>query len=315
MRGKQSVDAAHRYQERNIPAYAGKTTVSPSRYTTPQEHPRVCGENLGLTVYDAKGKGTSPRMRGKLTGISLAFQTIRNIPAYAGKTNCNGVLLVPLTEHPRVCGENPMMILSRLCKSGTSPRMRGKLRMLGYSDYVPEEHPRVCGENSVVCLYEGPSVGTSPYAGKTGDHGRAGRVGKGTSPRMRGKHLAGVLWGGTRRNIPAYAGKTHLHIQPKTRRKEHPRVCGENLRKISQWGPNIGTSPRMRGKPILRRGGRPVSSEHPRVCGENGLRRRAKLCVPGTSPRMRGKPTSPSTNADETRNIPAYAGKTCWFPR
>ena len=50
------------------------------------------------------------------------------------------------------------------------------------------EHPRVCGENV-------PAAANPPVAA-------------GTSPRMRGKPTPGRRLVSTRRNIPAYAGKT-----------------------------------------------------------------------------------------------------------
>ena len=32
-------------------------------------HPRVGGENLGISAYDAQGQGSSPRRRGKLRPV------------------------------------------------------------------------------------------------------------------------------------------------------------------------------------------------------------------------------------------------------
>ena len=91
------------------------------------------------------------------------------------------------------------------------------------------------------------------------------------------------------RNIPACAGKTHIHQIAGHAPKEHPRVRGE-----SQWKPKIksklkGTSPRARGKPwgsqlpAIWWGNIPacagktqsaagfdtIGEEHPRVRGEN----------------------------------------------
>ena len=85
MRGKLIFGIADNTARRNIPAYAGKTTVA--------------------LMQIISNRGTSPRMRGKRSEIiNSAFGT-RNIPAYAGKT-----ILAPSAaaamEHPRVCGEN-----------------------------------------------------------------------------------------------------------------------------------------------------------------------------------------------------------------
>ena len=71
---------------RNIPAYAGKTTCQSSDFTTVKEHPRVRGENSAENCRKKSLGGTSPRTRGKRYGAPDAFTTFRNIPAYAGKT-------------------------------------------------------------------------------------------------------------------------------------------------------------------------------------------------------------------------------------
>ena len=157
---------------RNIPAYAGKTTSSRLLSSSCQEHPRVCGENISISVPEASWPGTSPRMRGKRLGQRVIFGKKRNIPAYAGKTNQHQTCLPNDPEHPRVCGENKVREFLAQNDAGTSPRMRGKPAELGklnqYGGNIPAyagkttgpppqptwpwEHPRVCGENSGVKL-------------------------------------------------------------------------------------------------------------------------------------------------------------------
>ena len=153
---------------------------------------------------------------------------------------------------------------------------------------------------------------------------------QGTSPRMRGKHCFDLCSKVSRRNIPAYAGKTGparlcLPLPP-----EHPRVCGENCLAGVAFQIKGGTSPRMRGKLTLsldpeiafrnipayagkterHTGKQPLTKEHPRVCGENVMVRKIRVCVKGTSPRMRGKLYQMVLVYRLRRNIPAYAGKT-----
>ena len=50
------------------PAYAGRTPSRRSPRTAPQDHPRVCGENI--FYFDTHGRhvGSPPRMRGELIG-------------------------------------------------------------------------------------------------------------------------------------------------------------------------------------------------------------------------------------------------------
>ena len=86
MRGKRSCFHREAEPHRNIPAYAGKTLPYYVFAIVCEEHPRVCGENTGLTVGETYESGTSPRMRGKLLAVLHHHIENRNIPAYAGKT-------------------------------------------------------------------------------------------------------------------------------------------------------------------------------------------------------------------------------------
>ena len=86
MRGKRYVLTDPGKPSRNIPAYAGKTKEAASTTPTPAEHPRVCGENSGGAGERTGRYGTSPRMRGKRVRGVWPGQSVRNIPAYAGKT-------------------------------------------------------------------------------------------------------------------------------------------------------------------------------------------------------------------------------------
>ena len=59
-----------------------------------------------MRMFNKRGQGSSPRVRGKLSGMDASTLMCRLIPACAGKTwGRNGG--AALTEaHPRVCGEN-----------------------------------------------------------------------------------------------------------------------------------------------------------------------------------------------------------------
>ena len=111
---------------RNIPAYAGKTSLRLLTSLRRQEHPRVCGENELAGLGCLGEEGTSPRMRGKLASLQDRINHSRNIPAYAGKTVIGLWRPPPGQEHPRVCGENEQLHRMACGGVGTSPRMRGK---------------------------------------------------------------------------------------------------------------------------------------------------------------------------------------------
>ena len=71
---------------------------------------------------------------------------VRNIPAYAGKTDiADGDRRDP-EEHPRVCGENEWDSVPAIPSLGTSPRMRGKLRVAGVTKDLPGNIPAYAGK-------------------------------------------------------------------------------------------------------------------------------------------------------------------------
>ena len=68
MRGKPATREKPYREERITPADAGKTLKGILIYGNHWDHPRGCGENLGLE-YRVEGEtGSPPRMRGKLGG-------------------------------------------------------------------------------------------------------------------------------------------------------------------------------------------------------------------------------------------------------
>ena len=131
-------------------------------------------------------------------------------------------------EHPRVCGENHLLLRWPSTTTGISPRMRGKPdspfgggvgggNIPAYAGKTvrrrqcPQhwlEHPRVCGENWRSPRHRSRPGGTSPRMRENLGHATLSRVKGGTSPRMRGKPQADRSEVYPGRNIPAYAGKT-----------------------------------------------------------------------------------------------------------
>ena len=173
------------------------------------------------------------------------------IPACAGKTHSPLTTSYMLTAHPRVCGENLMILVRIGRKAGSSPRVRGKRTLTPTTVQAPglipacagktaciecvgygaRAHPRVCGENS----------GGRPSRART----------SGSSPRVRGKPAYRRQVRGHARLIPACAGKTSYYRRTRRRTEAHPRVCGENE---GTWEGKIsgeGSSPRVRGKHVM----------------------------------------------------------------
>ena len=87
VRGKLIGCAGVRVDDGLIPACAGKTVNIPHCICEEPAHPRACGENFIPRPRAAPFGGSSPRMRGKLTGELIHRGTTGLIPAHAGKTN------------------------------------------------------------------------------------------------------------------------------------------------------------------------------------------------------------------------------------
>ena len=86
MRGK-PVPLLHELQEQRItPADAGKTSSAEIAPVSAEDHPRGCGENDFKLKSNRKEVGSPPRMRGKLSRLSIIHAADGITPADAGKT-------------------------------------------------------------------------------------------------------------------------------------------------------------------------------------------------------------------------------------
>ncbi len=152
--------------DRFIPACAGNASLGGAPSASLSVHPRVCGERSRWTNGKPFCAGSSPRVRGTPAGTGHACRQARFIPACAG----NAVLCAhssPVrTVHPRVCGERRARHSRNTAPRGSSPRVRGTLKLIGVqmarSRFIPAcagnapdgdacarrrpVHPRVCGE-------------------------------------------------------------------------------------------------------------------------------------------------------------------------
>ena len=162
-------------------------------------------------------------MRGK-ANIGDDF---RITPAYAGKSRHAAAAHVFREDHPRLCGEKPLIQRVLLCSPGSPPPMRGKGRSRFVLDcdsritpayagkrqnhqpqrFSEQDHPRLCGEKAV---QRGDITGMS-----------------GSPPPMRGKGLRAFPSTSTYRITPAYAGKSISTTFSRSSFWDHPRLCGE----------------------------------------------------------------------------------------
>ena len=86
MRGKRKPTLATRFGVRITPAHAGKTKNLLILISRTADHPRACGENETIGRNATEGRGSPPRMRGKLFLDAEREELRRITPAHAGKT-------------------------------------------------------------------------------------------------------------------------------------------------------------------------------------------------------------------------------------
>ena len=107
MRGTLNNNNAHTRPPGITPAYAGNTKLHNRQGKEQWDHPRLCGEHHGHSMYANSYNGSPPPMRG--TRGSTTAVTLRQgiTPAYAGNTNLIPANRVADWDHPRLCGEHP----------------------------------------------------------------------------------------------------------------------------------------------------------------------------------------------------------------
>ena len=109
-RGKLLLDANAAYQDRLIPAHAGKTRADLMDGQSEEAHPRSRGENDVNSNFAELKAGSSPLTRGKPIFAPGLPIRVRLIPAHAGKTFVLDNLKPGLPAHPRSRGENDQYV-------------------------------------------------------------------------------------------------------------------------------------------------------------------------------------------------------------
>ncbi len=314
----------------NTPAGAGTTQGEQSSERKEWEHPRGCGDDARLQLSAPAKGGTPPRVRGRPPGRSRSWTRCRNTPAGAGTTLSARNAAPEKPEHPRGCGDDVKRDRVESSWLGTPPRVRGRrggdiggprgegntpagagtTLGLGSGSCQLAEHPRGCGDD---------------VPGRSRPDRR-----RGTPPRVRGRPTRAVPVLHRRGNTPAGAGTTACRDMSARQRWEHPRGCGDDLRRVDKSRVREGTPPRVRGRRRRCRQGRsrtgntPAGAgtthtsttsttrlwEHPRGCGDDRPKDPPGVLARGTPPRVRGRPPDPQTVVASPGNTPAGAGTT-----
>ena len=152
--------------------------------------------------------GSPPRMRGKLQYLIIQHAQARITPADAGKTRHAAARARTPRDHPRGCGENRSFITTAGSRSGSPPRMRGKLAAANGIQDPNRITPADAGKTGSRCDIATQAQDHPRGCGENQKHAKTCSLQSGSPPRMRGKlkncSLRRTAW----RITPADAGKT-----------------------------------------------------------------------------------------------------------
>ena len=156
--------------------------------------PACAGNTCGMTCIRATVLGSSPRVRGTRSIPRRSWYISGIIPACAGNTAHRRRSERKTRDHPRVCGEHSVLVVEKVFRWGSSPRVRGTRqagergrRVAGIipacaGNTLPRrgvvaagwDHPRVCGEHNQGKHIMNQGTGSSPRVRGTRDE--AGNV-------------------------------------------------------------------------------------------------------------------------------------------
>ena len=112
-----------------IPACAGQTLRSRTRWSRWRAHPRVCGADSFNRRANSRCGGSSPRVRGRQLQQARQLPLRGLIPACAGQTSPRSPPSPAAWAHPRVCGADWPLTPASHHGVGSSPRVRGRRRV------------------------------------------------------------------------------------------------------------------------------------------------------------------------------------------
>ena len=192
--------------------------------------------------------GSPPRGRGKVSSVSMCTRSPGITPAWAGKSCPERLKTASALDHPRVGGEKRQARTYTASCQGSPPRGRGKAYIF----------PTFWGVERITPAWAGKSAAITARACWPRDHPRVGgekdselflcRTRVGSPPRGRGKVQRPKRRKPGSRITPAWAGKSSSSMRVVQSSRDHPRVGGEKIIRMTTPKYPVGSPPRGRGK-------------------------------------------------------------------
>ena len=151
-------------------------------------------------------------MRGKGDADGVTVFACRITPAYAGKRKTARPFPGAAWDHPRLCGEKYVTIISVKAQAGSPPPMRGKVPKNVYRARSTRITPAYAGKRSTSKPKRSPQQDHPRLCGEKPVFTAAKRRCVGSPPPMRGK-ASGTFKSPFSSGItPAYAGKSLVRL-------------------------------------------------------------------------------------------------------
>ncbi len=212
--------------------------------------------------------------------------------------------------------------------AGSAPRVRGTVRHQCERSQRARVSPACAGNRWLALHRISPVSGQPRVCGEQLLRALRSYPRYGSAPRVRGTVIYNELFRDQDRVSPACAGNRLGVMARSCSTPGQPRVCGEQSRRLPQFGRSVGSAPRVRGTATLlcRRclsvrvspacagnsianfTSAPRASGQPRVCGEQERGIAGEGAEPGSAPRVRGTDQIRPGARPDQRVSPACAG-------
>ena len=205
------------------------------------------GEQVGGAKRKTFITGSSPHGRGTDCQVIVFATCVRFIPAWAGNSRNTRVALSTLSVHPRMGGEQGVLMTQITTPGGSSPHGRGTGSWVFSLAARPRFIPAWAGNRA-------SSSGAAPLfpvhprmGGEQSCFGSGFSVGSGSSPHGRGTGLFFINMRLFLRFIPAWAGNRWSCQFDFGVSSVHPRMGGEQSKQAAYRTIRRGSSPHGRG--------------------------------------------------------------------
>ena len=172
---------------------------------------------------------------------------LRITPAYAGSSAKQAKAAGVVEDHPRIRGEQCLLMGNLRLTAGSPPHTRGAV---GPNDYVDTEE-------RITPAYAGSRVRRTCWSWMSEDHPRirgeqtpscpVSTCHAGSPPHTRGAVALIISLVVTCRITPAYAGSSHSILRLQWYRPDHPRIRGEQFVQDDDVAIVSGSPPHTRG--------------------------------------------------------------------